>query len=143
MNGPESGSAFLGRGWCFPPEFDRRLGETAMVAEEEDIRESLRILLATSPGERLMHPSYGCALRAMVFENIDETAATLIKEEVERAVLFFEPRIALDRVAVEPVETPTGKKVEIHLAYTVRTINRRNNMVYPFYVEAGAGAESG
>ena len=52
---------FLGTGWAFPPEF-HRYGEQAgvkLVSEEEDIRESLGILLSTRPGERIMQPGYG------------------------------------------------------------------------------------
>ena len=54
--------SFLGRGWSFPPRFDDRQYTIMMVEEEEDIRQSLRILFSTLPGERLMKPDYGCDL---------------------------------------------------------------------------------
>lgn len=146
--------SFLGKGWGFPPEFDTFTKEVKMVSEEEDIQESLRILLLTSPGERTMEPSYGCGLRSKVFENISEGTLTEIKDLIERAILFFEPRITLNRIDVSygpengaaigsPVNGTDGREVRleglIHLLidYTVRATNTRSNMVYPFYLLEG------
>ena len=123
---------FLGTGWSFPPEFSKRSKEVKMVSEADDIQESLRILLSTSPGERLMHPTYGCGLKAIVFDNINESTITEIKDIIERAVLFFEPRITLDTIEVGTEDIFDGL-ITIRLNYTIRTTNSRSNMVYPFY----------
>jgi hypothetical protein len=125
--------SFLGTGWGFPPEFDLRHGNARMVSEEDDIRESLRILLSTDPGERVMRPTFGCGLKAHVFDSITVSTITEIRDLVERAILFFEPRITLDDVRVE-VEDVLGGLVLINLSYTIRTTNTRSNMVYPFYI---------
>ena len=127
---------FLGRGWKFPPEFDRHVKDVKMVAEDDDIRESLRILLSTSPGERLMHPTYGCGLKQMVFENVDESVITEIRDKVQRAILFFEPRITVDGIDVA-VEDPLSGVLLIQLRYIVRSTNSRSNMVYPFHFLEG------
>ena len=132
----EQDSSFLGKGWSFPPRFNPAGRGVDMVAEEEDIRESLRILFSTAPGERVMHPSYGCGLKRMVFESITETVQTEIKDLIERAILFFEPRITLDRIELDATEIFEGKLL-ILLEYTIRTINVRSNMVYPFYFQEG------
>lgn len=132
--------AFLGRGWAFPPAFDRRGKAAAMVAEEEDIRQSLRILLSTSPGERLLHPTFGCGLRQMVFERVDGSAVTEIRNRIERAVLFFEPRIDVTHVRVTADEVLDGV-LRIELLYTVRATNSRSNMVYPFHVREGTSID--
>lgn len=132
----ESDKAFLGRGWGFPPDFARRSKAARMVAGEEDIRESLRILLATSPGERVMQPAYGCGIKAMVFENIDESTLTLIRDAVERAVLYFEPRLDLNDVEIDVAGAGAGI-LRITLHYTVRETNTRSNLVYPFYFLEG------
>ncbi|WPD22082.1 MAG: GPW/gp25 family protein [Candidatus Electrothrix aestuarii] len=129
-------SSFLGRGWSFPPRFNPADRGVETVAEEEDIRESLRILFSTAPGERIMHPSYGCGLKRMVFESITETVQTEIKDLIERAILFFEPRITLEQVELDATEIFEGKLL-ILLEYTIRTINVRSNMVYPFYFQEG------
>lgn len=128
--------AFLGRGWAFPPQFDLQNRQAKLVSHEQDIRESLGILLATAPGERVMQPTYGCGLKTRVFDNINDSTITLIRDIVKRAVLFFEPRISLDNIQVDTGQQYDGVLL-IQLDYTVRTTNSRNNMVYPFYFREG------
>jgi phage baseplate assembly protein W len=124
---------FLGRGWSFPPRFDPRTKEAVMVAGEHDIAESLRILLSTTPGERVMLPAYGCGLRRMVFESVSEQTATEIKELIRKAILFFEPRISVQRIDVTLADALAGR-LDILIDYLVRTTNTRHNLVYPFYL---------
>ena len=126
--------SFLGTGWSFPPTFVRGEG-VVMVSEEEDIHSSLGILLSTSVGERLMQPRFGCDLRRVVFETLDTTLATYMKDLIETAVLYFEPRILLDDVTFEP-RAGTGR-LDIHLHYTIARTNTRGNMVYPFHLGEG------
>lgn len=128
----DANKSFLGRGWGFPPRFDVDSGKVRMVEAEDDIEESLRILLSTSPGERVMCPEFGCNLRIHVFDGIGETTFTAIRDAVGRAVLQFEPRITLDDVAIDDSEAYDGL-LRIILVYTVRTTNTRSNLVYPFY----------
>ncbi len=128
--------SFMGTGWGFPPEFNKKTREVKMVSEETDIRESLHILLSTSPGERIMLPSYGCGLKSKLFETINESAITEIKDLIERAILFFETRITLNSINVDTEKQYNGI-LKILLEYTVRTTNNRSNMVYPFYFREG------
>jgi hypothetical protein len=136
--------AFLGTGWSFPPEFQRVHKRARTVSAEEDIRQALMVLFGTVPGERVMHPAYGCGLKAMVFEGTDPATVTEIRSAVERAVLFHEPRIVLNHVDVVVVDELAGE-LAIHLEYTIRTTNTRSNMVYPFYLLEGrsGGASHG
>ena len=127
---------FLGTGWSFPPEFQGQAKAVKMVSDEEDIRHSLWILLSTAPGERTMQPAYGCGLRTLVFESISASVCTEMQDMIERAILFFEPRITLDRIVVCS-ERITQGLIEIELTYTIRTTNTRSNMVYPFYFLEG------
>ena len=131
-------SKFLGTGWGFPPSFDWRTKHAVMVSQEQDIEESLRILLSTVPGERVMQPTYGCGLKRMVFETISESTVTELKDIVAKAVLFFEVRITLDAVQVD-IEELYGGVLRLRLDYTVRTTNTRHNMVYPLYLQEGTG----
>lgn len=130
--------AFLGNGWSFPPEFHRHAQalRVNMVSADEDIRESLHILLSTRPGERVMQPGYGCGLQGRLFDNINESAVTQIKDLIERAVLFYEPRITLDAIDINTEDALDGV-LKIQLQYTVRQTNSRSNVVYPFYYREG------
>jgi uncharacterized protein len=127
---------FLGRGWSFPPRFDARSGRLVTVAAEEDIAESLRLLFLTRPGERLMHPHYGCALHDLVFEPMDAETEAAIEAAVARAVLFFEPRIELLETRVQAEDWPSGR-LGILLEYRIVATNTRHNMVFPFYLREG------
>ncbi|MEN7530455.1 MULTISPECIES: GPW/gp25 family protein [unclassified Cupriavidus] len=126
-------SPFLGRGWQFPLQFDPRTRQVGMVAGVDDIEESLRILLRTHPGERVMQPTYGCAVRRAVFETLNESTLTELKEMIRKAILFFEPRILLDRIDTTLL-TLEGR-VDFRLHYIVRTTNTRHNLVYPLYLD--------
>jgi hypothetical protein len=130
------GKSFLGRGWGFPIEFDPVSKAVRMVSDEDDIEESLRILFSTRPGERVMQPAYGCALHALVFEVINERTLSEIREAIERAVLFFEPRIRLDGIVVDTEQVYEGL-LRIRVDYTIRSTNTRSNVVYPFYFREG------
>ena len=128
--------SFLGRGWGFPLEFDPLSKAVKISSEEEDIAESLRILLATRPGERVMQPTYGCGLHALVFDSVNERMISELRETVERAILFFEQRIELERVDVDSGQSYDGL-LQIRVYYTVRSTNTRSNIVYPFYFQEG------
>lgn len=125
--------SFLGRGWSFPPRFDRDR-RIAMVADREDIEESLRILLRTRRGERVMQHGYGTLLHRMVFEEITDQRLAELRDMLEKAVMFFEPRVELERldIRVDPDERGT---LLLQLNYRIRTTNTRHNMVYPLYLD--------
>lgn len=133
-------AAWLGQGWAFPPEFHPSRG-VKLVSAEQDIAQSLEILLSTSPGERVMNPSFGCGLRSLVFSSISETTTTRIRDAVERAVLFFEPRIELENVVVDVADVYQGLMM-IQLNYRVKSTNSRSNIVYPFYISEGTAVPS-
>jgi len=128
--------SFLGTGWAFPPQFGRD-GGAVMVSSERDIRESLGILLATRPGERIMHPLYGCNLHALVFEHVSESVVTEIRHAILQAIARCEPRVEVERVAVLPGPDADGV-LPIEIVYRIRATNTVDNLVYPFHVEAAS-----
>lgn len=131
----DKGQSFLGRGWCFPIRFSNgAISPTIMVEEEEDIRQSLHIILSTRLGERVIRPDFGTALHNMVYHNMDLTARTQLKAAIEKAILYWEPRITLNKVSFDMSEERSGR-LSILLEYTVRQTNSRGNIVYPYYYE--------
>lgn len=108
-----------------------------MVSAEQDIHESLLILLSTTPGERVMQPIYGCGLKAHVFDKLDESTFAVMRDTVEKAILFFEPRVIVERIEVRDDDYREGK-VQIHVYYRIRATNNRYNLVYPFYFNEGS-----
>ena len=128
--------SFLGRGWSFPPAFEENSYAMRMVEEEDDIRESIFILLSTTPGERIMNSGFGCDLHKEVFEAIDSNTIASITGMVSRAIVNYEPRVDLEAVNVDLGRELEGV-LEIQIQYTVRSINSRSNIVYPFYFLEG------
>lgn len=128
--------AFLGKGWCFPPEFRKGVAPTVMVAEEEDIRQSLKILLQTAPGERVHRYDFGCGIRQFMHEEMNLTTQTQLQDVIRRAVLFFESRITLEEVNFDLENLGEGILL-IELDYIIRKTNTRSNMVFPFYFREG------
>ena len=135
FNRQDEGLAFLGRGWAFPPRVEPD-GTTGMAAFEEDIRQAIRIILGTNPGERVMRPNFGAGLKDFVFESISTTTITRIRKRVRDALIDWEPRIDVDEVTVEPDRAEQGKLL-VSIQYHVRASNTHHNLVYPFYLEEG------
>ena len=125
--------AFLGRGWHFPPSFTQNGRDVLTVAEEEDIQQSLQILLATAQGERTMLEDFGCDLNRCLFEEIDQTLVNSLDSLIRDSILYYEPRIDLVRVEVDESKDAAGILL-IGIEYTVRSTNSRFNMVFPFYL---------
>ncbi|QZE14371.1 GPW/gp25 family protein [Halosquirtibacter laminarini] len=131
-----NGDNFLGTGWKFPISFDRSTHQVKTVTAEEDIKESLMVLLSTSPGERVMHPEYGCRIKKMAFETMDGNVLSEMEDMIRSAILFFEPRIKVDKIVFDRSNIPQGCLV-IQVYYVVNMTNTRNNIVYPFYLLEG------
>ena len=135
--------SFLGRGWSFPPTFEanevNQSGSVLMVTGKEDIDQSLEILLSTSLRERVLQPKYGCNLGDFQFEAINANLLGYLKDLVQTAILYHEPRIRLDAITIsesDSLDAITGF-LKISIDYVIRETNSRYNYVYPFYLKEG------
>jgi hypothetical protein len=127
---------FLGIGWKFPVTVDSQTGKIRTSKHEEDINEAIRIILMTSPGERMYRPDFGCSIKKYVFGVTDTNTMTLIKHEVKSALLLWEPRIK--DVEVD-IDSHGGNRdfFDISISYVVRSTNNVYNKVFPFYLNEG------
>ena len=128
-----SASGFLGTGWGFPPTFSAGGQQLAMVSDVEDIQQSLALLFATRPGERLMQESYGASLQEWLYAEVDQEFLSNVSTAIEEAVLLHEPRIELLDLDVMPHPQLSGA-VLIRLDYQIPATNSRFNMVFPFFL---------
>ena len=128
-------NSFLGTGWSFPPTFNREAGSVELVSDEEDIRQSLNILLSTTLGERVMQPRYGCDLANYVFENMNSSVIGYLKDRVKNAILYYEPRIVAEKIEVTAAESfdLIEGKFTISIDYSIPGTNSRFNYVYDYY----------
>lgn len=128
---------FLGRGWAFPVYADA-VGDIQTTANVETVEESIRLIIATSKGERVMRPEFGCGIHDHVFDAIDANTRSLVETSVEEALREFEPRIEVEEVSTSTEDLSEGVLL-VEISYRIRDSNARHNMVYPFYLSGGEG----
>ena len=126
--------AFLGVGWTFPVQ--QLDGHTALAQYEEDIRQSIVIILLTGR-ERVMRPEFGAALSEFVFQPVNPTTLATMERRVREALVDWELRIDVVNVSVAPDVRRPGA-VLIDIQYRIRSSNAVRNLVYPFYLSEGA-----
>jgi uncharacterized protein len=127
---------FLGRGWAMPVDIDQRTGLVASVEYEDDIRQSILIILETARGERVMRSDFGCGIHELVFEAVDSKTLQRIRSEVEDALRRYEARIEVLGITIDEDATSEGVLM-IELEYQVRRTNQIGNLVFPFYFREG------
>ena len=140
MSQPKIPTNFLGTGWGFPPTFLPAVGSVLLTSNEEDIQRSLQILLSTTVRERVMLPEYGCNLEELIFEPVDTGLQTLIFDRIQTAILYYEPRIEVEKIELLTDRITEGV-ILIEIAYRVRATNSRFNYVFPFYKAEGSQVE--
>ena len=123
---------FLGTGWKYPLKIDKR-GDVSLSQYEENVKESIWIILSTAPGERLMHPDFGCNIHELIFAPNDASTAGLARFYVEDALVRWEPRIDVEAVEVQ-ADLSKPELLLISIRYQVRTTDSRFNLVFPFYL---------
>jgi phage baseplate assembly protein W len=129
--------SFLGRGWKFPVQIDPTTGRVAMSELEQDIKESIYIILATAPGERLMRPEFGCGIHDLVFSPMSSVTLGLFESRVREALTRWETRVEILKLEMSIKDSARGK-LEIDLSCLVRDTNTEFNLVFPFYLTEGA-----
>jgi uncharacterized protein len=118
----------LGRGVAFPPGPEPRAGAIGFVEGAEKVRQAIRIVLETEPGERVMRPDFGCGLRRFIATPNTVAVRAEIRREVELALTTWEPRIELRGVDVTPGRDPS--LVEIAIDYVHARTRRPDNLVH-------------
>jgi hypothetical protein len=122
---------FVGAGWAFPVGVDAR-GAIALARGTDELEQAIRLILMTYPGERPMRHEFGSRLRDFVFEGATWDNATAIGNEVQAALLRWEPRVDVADVEVTPGAGEAGMLyIDIH--YVIKATNDRRNLVFPFY----------
>jgi uncharacterized protein len=132
----EEFTSFLGTGWSFPPSFELQSKSIQTSNNEQDIDESLQILLSTRLGERIMVPEYGSNLEDLLFNPLDLTLKTVVSHQIKTAILYHESRIDVEKIDISQGNDLEGELLII-IDYRVRATNSRRNLVFPFYKEEG------
>jgi phage baseplate assembly protein W len=126
----------LGRGWAFPIRIDRQ-GRLALSEGQQKVAESIRIILQTRIGERVMRSRFGSEVPGILFEPATSATADRLISAIRKALVRWEARIDVVSVdvAADPAE-PT--RFIASLTYRLRENNALLNQVYPFYLREGS-----
>lgn len=124
-------SDILGSGWHFPLRINER-GGIALAREDEELEQSLELILATPIGSRHMRPEFGSRLHELVFAPINPSTFALARHFVEEAVGYWEPRVELSAIEVEPDPT-APERLLITVRYIIKATHDERALVYPFY----------
>jgi uncharacterized protein len=122
-----SNGDLYGRSFAFPPRVGAN-GQVLWSLGEDNVRESIAIILRTRPGERLMLPDFGCNLELYLFEPNTVSTLRLIQEEIKRAILRWEPRVRLDDVRVDSRVVETRALVDVTILYTLVATQSREKV---------------
>jgi len=123
---------FLGQGWRFPILPDET-GGLGYVDGDANVEQSLRILLMTDQGQRVMRAEFGCKAPRLVFAPASMQYLRLLETTIREAVRDWEPRVQLEAVRAE-ADPNEETRVIVSISYLVRPTNTRNNLVFPFYL---------
>ena len=135
MAGEKVETEIIGRGWAFPPQISAQ-GGMALTSERNELIQSIWIILSTSPGQRVMRPTFGCRLHELVFAPNNSQTAAQARRFVTEALGMWEPRILVERVEVHPDLQETSRLM-IEIDFQVKSTHDRRSLVYPFYTIPG------
>ena len=134
-------AGIVGSGWAFPV-VPAANGSLQLVSDDTRIRQSIWLILATAPGERVMLPAFGCGIHDLVFQPNTAAVRGSVQAEVNDALTRWEPRIDVHDVAVS---TPAGQPdvMLIDIQYRIRDTNSFYNLVYPLFISEGVAGGLG
>jgi uncharacterized protein len=124
-------SDFIGTGWNFPPKLNSR-GGIALASDEEKVAQSIRIILSTPIGQRVMRPTFGSRMHELIFAPMNPETFGLAEMYVQDALNFWEPRIQVLEVTAGTDETQPGVLL-IEIRYLLKATHDERSLVYPFY----------
>ena len=134
------GRGFLGSGMKFPPQVNTATGRFVVSSEEESVKESVYLILMTQKTERFLRPEFGSNLMSYTFMDINMTTVNMMIRSLTEQILKQEPRIG------EVVITTDSQVKEgcllVNIDYTIRSSQIRDNLVFPFYLNASAEEEA-
>jgi phage baseplate assembly protein W len=120
-----------------PFQFDVTGGVATSTDPNIWARDHIMALLLTSPGERVMRPTYGVGLRSFVFENNDIFVETQVVNSIRDGLALWEPQITLTDVQIVPMPPDFGT-FEFRISYQLGSVPTRYELLFSI---SGQGVE--
>ncbi len=132
--------SFLGKGMKFPPQVNMTTGRFETSSGEQSVKESVYMILTTNKGERWLRPEFGSELSGYTFMDVNLTTINIMRMEISQSLQEQEPRIRNVSVSID--STSKEGCLIIDLGYEIIESNTRDNLVFPFYLNAAAEEEA-
>ena len=125
---------FLGTGMAFPPRIDPATGRFVTSSGSQSVKESIYLILMTQVTERLTRPYFGTETASYVFMDVNLTELTIMKRNLTESILQQEPRVS--SVDIETDMKSQQGYIMINVDYVLADTHQRDNLVFPFYLNA-------
>ena len=122
----------IGRGLSFPLKIGSQ-GRMILTNENNELQQSIMIILMTPIGQRVMRPTFGCRIHELLFAPNNADTISSAQQYVEEALAMWEPRIDVGSVDVFPDPDNHGCLL-IDIKYSPKATNDERSLVYPFYL---------
>lgn len=124
---------FLGKGIRFPVSINLNGGVSSSQLEE-NVRQSIFIILGTAPGERLHRPHFGCQIHDLMFAPNNGITAARAEIYCEEAIYKFEPRVE-SVTARAWANSDEPNRLDVKIEYVIAGKHDKRNLVFPFYLK--------
>ena len=131
---------FLGSGMKFPPQINEATGRFMVSSAEQSVKESIYLILMTQRTERFARPEYGSNLMSYTFMDTNITALNMMRRDLTEQILTQEPRVSDVEITTD-AQTKDGCLI-VNIDYVVSATNQRDNLVFPFYLNAEVEEEA-
>ena len=101
--------------------------DVKLLYDEQAIYQSVKNIFNTSPGQKILNPTFGLDLKQFLFYPVSENTALLIGEAIQEKLPVYEPRIIVDEVSI--VGRPNRNEYFIELSIIVPTLNNKKQLV--------------
>lgn len=100
--------------------------DIALLTNEQAVLESIKNIILTEPGERVMYPTFGCGISKYLFEQLDVVSMFSMQSTITNSIRRFEARI--DKLEVTVIESINNNSVEVNVYFTIKTSNNTQTL---------------
>lgn len=120
-----------------PLTLDSELGYQMNNSLIEVVRQNLKMLILTSPGERIMIPDFGVGLKRFLFENFTPSLKDSITEKIDEQIRLYMPSVMLMDVLFDAADMGNNK-LNVAIYYSIPSAGINDSILLP--ISTGAGA---
>ena len=120
-----------------PLAFDSELGYQMNKSLLEVVRQNLKMLILTSPGERVMIPNFGVGLKRFLFENVTPSLKDSINQKIKEQVRLYMPAVLINKVIFDDREM-NRNKLFIGIRYSIPSAGLNDSILLPVSVGGGS-----